>query len=133
LPDRRKAQIERKAGALAAAGIPVDVSSDIAALDVLGLAPPITEIAEESGASVAEAAHIFLAIGEHLRLSDLAANAGAIPTPDTYDRLAVAQALSQLEAAQAAFTRAALRRKGGGEAWLAEQGGRPQAVKGHAR
>ena len=49
LPDRRKAQIERKAGALAAAGIPVDVSSDIAALDVLGLAPPITEIARGVG------------------------------------------------------------------------------------
>ena len=79
LPDRRKAQIERKAGALAAAGIPGDVGSDIAALDVLGLAPPITEIAEETGASVAEAARTFLAIGEHLRLSDLAANAALDP------------------------------------------------------
>ena len=61
-----------------------------------------------------------------LRISDLAAKAGAIATPDYYDRLAVAQALSQLAGAQAAFTRDAIRSRdaGGPEAWLARQGDR---------
>jgi glutamate dehydrogenase len=129
LPDRRKIELERKAEELAAAGIPGDVGSDIAALDVLGLAPPITEIAEETGAPMTEAARAYLAIGEYLRLSDLAASAGSIATPDTYDRLAVAQARNQLEAAQAAFTRAVLRGKGDAQAWLAEQGDRLQRIK----
>ena len=76
---------------------------------MLGLAPPITEIAEETRTPVPDAARAYLAIGEHLHIADLAAKANAIPTPDYYDRLAVAQALGQLEAAQAAFTREARR------------------------
>ena len=75
---------------------------------------------------MADAARTYLAIGEHLRIWDLAAKAGAIATPDYYDRLAVAQALSQLAGAQAAFTRDAIRARdaGGPEAWLARQGDR---------
>ena len=70
-----------------------------------------------------DAARMYLAIGDQLRIFDLAANAGAIATPDYYDRLAVAQALSQLAVAQAAFTRDAIRSRdaGGPEAWLARQ------------
>ena len=52
------------------------------------------------------------------------------PTPDYYDRLAVAQALGQLDDAQAAFTREALRADPGGvEAWLAGQGDRLARVR----
>ena len=78
-------------------------------LDMLGLAPPITEIAEETKTAVADAARVYLAIGEQLRMSDLVTKAGAIATPDYYDRVAVAQALNQLASAQAAFTRDAIR------------------------
>ena len=61
-----------------------------------------------------------------MRIADLAAKAGAIATPDYYDRLAVAQALSQLAAAQAAFTRDAIRARDadGPDGWLARQGDR---------
>src|SRR5262249_45828858 len=53
-----------------------------------------------------------------------------IPTPDYYDRLAVAQALAQLDDAQAAFTRNALREgSGNAEAWLADQGDRLSRVR----
>ena len=52
LPDRRKAELEREARRLAEGGIPADLAADIAALDVLGLAPPITEIAEETRTAV---------------------------------------------------------------------------------
>ena len=72
----------------------------------------------------------YLAIGEHLYIADLAAKASAIATPDYYDRLAVAQALTQLDDAQAAFTREALRGGADGiEAWLAGQGDRLARVK----
>ena len=81
-----------------------------------------------------DAARTYLAIGEQLRLADLAAKAAAIATPDYYDRLAVAQALSQLDAAQAAFTRDAIRAGGGRRSRLARQA-RRQARTGqeHAR
>ena len=90
---------------------------------MLGLAPPITEIAEATRTAVPQAARTYLAIGEDLHIAALAAKANAIATPDYYDRLAVTQALAQLDDAQAAFTRQALR--GGAEgidAWLAGQG-----------
>jgi glutamate dehydrogenase len=130
LPGRRKARLEGEARRLTEGGIPADLAADIAALDVLGLAPPITGIAEATRTSVPQAAGAYVAIGEHLRIADLAAKAAAIPTPDYYDRLAVAQALGQLEEAQAAFTRQALRADPGGvEAWLAGQGDRLGRVR----
>jgi glutamate dehydrogenase len=130
LPSRRKAELESEARRLAAAGVPADIAADIAALHVLGLAPPITEIAEKTHTAVPQAASVYLAIGEHLHIADLAAKASAIATPDYYDRLAVAQALTQLDDAQAAFTREALRGGADGiEAWLAGQGDRLARVK----
>ena len=131
LPPRRAALLKAEADRLTDAGIPADLGADIAALDILGLAPPITEIAEATKAPVSDAARTYLAIGEHLRISDLAAKAAAIPTPDYYDRLAVAQALNQLATAQTAFTRDAIRARDGGgcDAWLARQGDRLARVK----
>jgi glutamate dehydrogenase len=131
LSARRQALLETEARRLADGSIPADLAADVAALDIVGLAPPITEIAEETRMPVADAARTYLAVGEHLRISDLAAKAGAIPTPDYYDRLAVAQALSQLATAQAAFTRDAIRSRDadGAEAWLARQGDRLGRVK----
>jgi glutamate dehydrogenase len=131
LPDRRKAQLAAEEGRLAGAGIPTDLAADVAALDILGLSPSITIIAEQAKTPVADAARAYLAIGDQLRISDLAAKAGAIATPDYYDRLAVAQALSQLAAAQAAFTRDAIRARDAGDpgAWLARQGDRLGRVR----
>jgi len=130
LPSRRKTQLEAEARRLTEAGIPADLAADIAALDVLGLAPPITGIAEETRSAVPQAARTYLAIGEDLHIAALAAKANAILTPDYYDRLAVAQAVAQLDDAQAAFTREALRGGADGiEAWLAGQGDRLARVK----
>ncbi|HJU31952.1 MAG TPA: NAD-glutamate dehydrogenase domain-containing protein, partial [Hyphomicrobiaceae bacterium] len=126
LPPRRKAQMEGDAARLSGAGVPAGLGTAVASLGVLGLAPPITKIAEASGTSVVEAARVFLAIGERLRIDDLAARAATIATPDYYDRVAVAQALGSLSAAQAAFTRAAIAGPGNGsvEGWAARQGDR---------
>jgi glutamate dehydrogenase len=130
LPIRRKIQIEGEVRRLTEGDIPADLAADIAALDVLGLAPPITEIAEATRTAVPQAARTYLAIGEDLHIAALAAKANAIATPDYYDRLAVTQALAQFDDAQAAFTRQALRGGADGiEAWLAGQGDRLAQVK----
>ena len=125
LPDRQRARLAAEADRLAGTGVPLELAIATAELDVIGQAPQITEIAAQTEAPVAEVARIHLAIGDQLRFTELAARASAIATPDTYDRLAVAQALAQLAAAQAAFTRDAIHAAGvpdTAEAWAARQG-----------
>ena len=121
LPPRRKADLEREARRLGEGGIPADLAADVGRLNVLGEAPAITEIAQATGQPVPAAARTFLEIGEHLRIPDLGAKGAAIASSDQYDRLAIAQAIGQLAAVQAAFTRSAIA-AGGTEAWRAAQG-----------
>jgi glutamate dehydrogenase len=83
----------------------------------------MAEIAQERGADVLKAARIFLEIGERLHIDDLAARGAAIATADRYDRLAIAKALGQLQAAHAIFTRGAIL-AGGSDVWSAAQGER---------
>ena len=118
LPPRRKASLEREVRRLSEGGVPADVAADVARLDVLGEAPAITGIAQATGRAMPETARTFLEIGEHLCIADLVAKGTAIPASDQYDRQAIAQAISQLGAAQVAFTRSAIA-AGGLEAWLA--------------
>ena len=66
LPARRQAVLEAEQTRLAGVGIPPDLGADVAALDILGLAPPITEIAEQTKTPVAEVARTYLAIGDEL-------------------------------------------------------------------
>src|SRR5581483_3977660 len=124
LSDRGRARLDGEVRRLAAAGVPSDLAADIAALDVLALAPPITEIAAETGNPVPAAARAYLAVGEHLGISELAARAASLVTPDYYDRVAVAQALAQMSAAQATFARDVLRSGNGDapQAWAERQG-----------
>jgi glutamate dehydrogenase len=130
LPPRRRSALDEAAARLGVGGVPPDVAGDVAELGLLALAPPMTEISEETGTPVPDVARLYLGLGEHLHLADLGARADAIATPDYYDRLAVARARGQLAAAQAAFTRDAIR-QGAREAepWLAEQGERLARVR----
>ncbi len=128
LPSRRQADLTREAQRHGEGGIPPELAADVARLDVLRQAPAITEIARAAGQAVPETARIFLEIGERLHIDELASQGAAIATPDQYDRLAIAQALSQLAAAHAAFSRDAIR-TGSCEAWLASQGDRLARVK----
>ncbi len=123
LPPGRKSRLERRAADLRAEGIPVDLAGDIARLDALAHAPAVTGIALATGRPVPEAGRIHFEIGERLRIDELTVRGAAIPSADQYDRLAIAHALAQLEAAHAAFTREAVR-IGGTEAWYASQGDR---------
>jgi glutamate dehydrogenase len=117
LPPARRGRLERDTARLVESGVPVDLAGDIARLGVMAQAPAIADIAQAMGTPVPETARIFLEIGERLGIDDLAGRGAAIATTDPYDRLAIAQALAQLAAAQAVFTREAIR-AGGSEAWL---------------
>jgi glutamate dehydrogenase len=121
LPPRRAAELTRMSTSLGEGGVPSDLAADIARLEVLGQAPTITRIAEAAGAGVTVTASVFLEIGERLRIDDLVRRGAGISTADQYDRLAIAQALSQATAAQTAFSREALA-AGGCDAWAAFQG-----------
>jgi glutamate dehydrogenase len=121
LPPRRKSRLAREAARLAKGGVPADLPGDVARLDVLAQAPAIAEIAREMGKPVPETARIFFEIGERLGIDDLARRGVAIATADQYDRLAIAQVLDRLAAAQAAFTREAVR-AGDWKAWSSSQG-----------
>ncbi|MBO0740323.1 MAG: NAD-glutamate dehydrogenase, partial [Hyphomicrobiaceae bacterium] len=130
LTPHRQTLLAAEAARLCGPGIPDELGLDVAALELLGFAPSITQIAEETKVPVADVGRTYLAIGEHLHISELASKAAGIATPDYYDRLAVAQALNKLAAAQVAFTRSAIRSANvGAEAWLAEQGERFARVR----
>jgi glutamate dehydrogenase len=128
LPTARMARLDADAGRLAQAGVPADLAGDITRLGTLAQAPAIADIALETGRPVAEAARAFFEIGEQLHIDDLIARSETIATADSYDRLAIAQAVTRMAAAQAAFTREAIR-AGGAEAWLATERDRLARVR----
>jgi glutamate dehydrogenase len=135
LPPSRKGDLDRRAARLCADGVPADLAGDVARLDALAQAPAVTAIALAMGRRVPETARIHFEVGERLRIDDLAARGAGIPAGDQYDRLAVAHALAQLEAAHAAFTREAIG-AGSSGAWFAGRGERlaraERAVSGAA-
>jgi glutamate dehydrogenase len=120
LPARRKTALEAQIEAFAARKVPSDVVRPVVELEVTGLVPAIVEIAEETKHTLQDAARAFLVAGDEFRIPDLIAKAGAIVTSDTYDRLALAQAIGRFTVAQAMFAKAALRAKSL-ETWQAAQ------------
>jgi glutamate dehydrogenase len=126
LPARLAQGTAQQADELKALGVPDDLASEIAALDVLEHSLAIDAVAHATHSTVPEAARVFLLLGDRLRIGELASRASKIVTPDYYDRLAVAQALNQLGKSQAELARAAIRAGGAAaiEAWLERQGPR---------
>ena len=119
--DRQK-QLDARAGALVAAGVPGDLARDILQLDALADAPAITALAASTRRTPAEVAPAFIAIGDYFRIGDLVARSKMIPTADDFDRIAIAQAQNQVQAAQRAFTLGVLQSQPSGTAdaalWL---------------
>jgi glutamate dehydrogenase len=122
-PESHAQRVQRTA-ALTTAGVPSDLSADLAALAILGEAPNIGRLAQETGRDVAAAAATFFGIGAALRLDGLRGKAQALPVTDPYDQMAVADAVGQVGAAQSAFARAALSAGVKAEDWLAANDGR---------
>jgi glutamate dehydrogenase len=134
LTDRGRQELDLKARRLIEDGTPPDLATDVAALDLLRVAPAITVIAEETETLQSTAAAVYLRIGEQLRTDDLCAKAAALTAVDYYDRLAVTQALTQLADAQARLAKSALLAIASGacagvEPWLSGRGQRFERVR----
>jgi glutamate dehydrogenase len=93
---------------LTAQGVPADLASDLAALPLFAEAPLISRLSGETRADLGNAARVYFGIGEFFRLGDLKLKAAALPVTDPFDRQAIAVAVNQLTAAQAAFVKSAL-------------------------
>jgi glutamate dehydrogenase len=128
LPSGLKRELERAIARLVGEAIPADLARDLARLPLLARAPAIGEIAQAAGQPMPDAARVYFALGERLRIDDLARRGGAIATADAFERQAVSRALAQLGDAQVAFTRAAIR-DGGSSAWAAGHGDRLDRVE----
>ncbi len=89
--------------------VPEAVAMTMAQLPVLGLAPVVTRLAMDTGATAENAARAYLAIGDELKATDVAAQAGRIPVADSYDRIAITQALDAVTRAQEVLARSSLR------------------------
>jgi glutamate dehydrogenase len=120
LSPRRRAALDAQVQSLAAQSVPPELAEQLADLEVVGLAPSIVEVAAATGRPLLDAARAFLAAGDEFHIPDLVAKAGAIATSDTYDRLALAQAVGRFTVAQTRFAKAALRAESL-EAWQAAQ------------
>ena len=117
---------DERASAFIAAGVPADLAGDVATLDLLEMAPAVTQLAQETDISVPETARILFSISDYFCMADLATRTAKLPTGDYYDRLAVAQAQAQLSAAQMTLARAVIRDGESGrpdaDKWLATHG-----------
>ncbi|MBV1695045.1 MAG: NAD-glutamate dehydrogenase [Hyphomicrobiales bacterium] len=132
LPAEARAAIEQQRMALTNDKIPDDLARFLARLDHLRRAPQITSIAAATQRQISEAGRVYFAIARHFGLDRLAARAAATPAADTWDRLAIASAESQIEAAHARLAMIALRSVTASteiDGWLASDGQRLQALK----
>jgi glutamate dehydrogenase len=109
LSPERRTQLDRSATELAGKGVPADLARDIARLELIALAPEITEIAAETGARTIDAARAFYGVGDAFGLADLTAAMRDLGPSDYDDRLALAQSAAQILTAQHSFTRAFLK------------------------
>ena len=113
MPAALAQQVEERRGRYAAAGVAAGVALELARLPVLALAPVVTRLAQTSGAGAEQAARAYLAIGDELKTAEVTAQAARIPVADSYDRIAITQALDAVARAQEVLAGLSLR---GGDA-----------------
>jgi len=104
----QKARSAEVSAQLTESSVPADVARRIAALDVVGQAPGIADLAQDIGRPFEQVARVAFAAAEYFRLGALKARVRSLKISDYYDRLAVNSAVSALEAASRASARRAL-------------------------
>ncbi|MCB9963268.1 MAG: NAD-glutamate dehydrogenase [Hyphomonas sp.] len=113
------ARIERAARALAKRGAPEELARWASAMSHFSQGLMVIEVAERTGADVAEAGGCFYQIGDALRLDRMRASAReGLAKAGFWDRVAGRRLVSEMVRLQAKATEEALG-QGGAEAWLA--------------
>ena len=115
----QRVQMADGARRLQEGGVPAALAERIVRLDLIAAAPAIARAARDAGRPVEEAAGVYLAAAEHLRLDELKTRAAQLKATDYYDRLATAGALATLDQAVQAVARDVMRSAGAARAEFA--------------
>jgi len=91
------------------AGVPEDLARQVAALPALFSVLDITEVADSTGRSLSEAAAVYFALGQQLRLDWLRDQILVLPRDDRWSALARAAFRDDLHAVHASITAEVLR------------------------
>ena len=89
-------------------GVPTDLAVHLARLPLLADLVAIDRIAAETRAPVLDVSQAYVALGSELHLTAIKAKAQALQLADDSDAIAMGEAVQQLNAAHAQFTRASL-------------------------
>ena len=127
LPDAFRQALGQIAGDLEAAGVPPDLAARIAGLPALAAATDIHLVVAATGAPVADAAPVFFAVADALRIARIGRLAQALPVTDHYDGLARDRALETLAAAHRRIVVEVIS-AGSLDAWLAKRGATAASV-----
>jgi len=100
--------IEARIATFKQEGVPLDIAEDAGILPLLGAAPEIVLLSEQTGIPADTAASAYFAAGSTLALERLRALAGQIATADHWDRLALRRTVDDLYSAQRMLAAAAL-------------------------
>jgi glutamate dehydrogenase len=125
LVGEERARYEQTIHDLVAVGVPRDVAVVAASLPPMGAALDIVEVARLSGRPISDAAAVYLALGERLRLDRLRDRIAALPRHDRWQTGARSALRDELADERRALTEDVLGAVGSGEpltpldAWLA--------------
>ncbi|HZH28912.1 MAG TPA: NAD-glutamate dehydrogenase [Azospirillaceae bacterium] len=128
LSAEHKADLDARAQALTAEGVPADLAARVAALPVLAAALDVTRIAETSGKDVGNVAVAYFALGHRFGFEWLRGMARALKTENHWERQALAAVVDDLYAQQSELTVHALRVNGKGDPIQAFAATRPAPV-----
>ncbi|HET7716799.1 MAG TPA: hypothetical protein VFK86_14330, partial [Bauldia sp.] len=127
LPSGFRHALGEVAARLEGAGVPADLAARIAFLPALAPATDLHLVTESTGASMADAAPVFFATAERLRIARIGRLALGLPVSDYYDGLARDRALETLAAAHRRIVVGVIG-AGGFETWLETRGARAAAT-----
>ncbi|HET7411097.1 MAG TPA: NAD-glutamate dehydrogenase domain-containing protein, partial [Pararhizobium sp.] len=94
--------------ALMEEGVPEAVAGSVASLHALGFIPEIMQIADQTGATLAESAAAYFTVTDTFRIARINDAAARIATSDRFEALALARNVDEIAAARRAITSAAL-------------------------
>jgi glutamate dehydrogenase len=112
ITDFSKARLAERTEELAAAGAPEALAGQIAALELLGGAFDVIEVASELRRDVSDVAANYFAAGARFGLDWLRSVSRAVKPADHWERIALGRLMADLRAQQSAIGAAALATKG---------------------
>jgi glutamate dehydrogenase len=108
LPEAERARLDARAGRLAEAGVPDELSRRLASIPFLLSALEIVELGGRTQAPVERAAQVYYAVGARFALDDMRAAARRLPAETSWQKEAAEAVIDDLFAVQADFAALAL-------------------------